>query len=582
MKNRLVERYDSSILPDELTKVYIILKDGSHIESTVTNISSHGMRVDISLPPSNMMAVPQKKETIKVALLSGQIVFSGLCIYSDIGPDGRAGIGIYFYYPNEQTKLQKMLEEILSRFDSRSDSGSKDKNPSDVKEYTPQEWEQFVQKICDSDDAKLLPETEYEGCALQFDNTLANVASQSVFLNASHMTKKVEETFESDEHLIGVIIIDDNEQLLGMISRKRFMELYSKPFRKELHHNKPVKLIVKDNFDTPLCLDETDNVDYAVRIALSRSKELMYEPIVVRTNQGALKLIDTQVLLLELTRVYEIQSMELQETLSRVNQLNVQLEESRERILESLNCASVIQESILPRNELFDRLFSEWSTLYHPRDIVGGDLYWLREINGLVLLAVIDCTGHGVPGAFMTMTVNSVMNHIVDTTCYDDPALILAEMNRVLQETLHLRRGGDSMVDAGLDIILCCINPDQHQVTYAGAGLSLYILADNELCEIKGGRPGVGYSGNDPDYRYKNHILDIGAGAILYAPTDGLLDENGGTKGFGFGRERFKEMVKQHAHHSLKRQREYFEQTLAEWRGSRNQRDDITMVSFRL
>ncbi|RQW86147.1 MAG: hypothetical protein EHM79_10240 [Geobacter sp.] len=582
MANRLVERYDSSILPDELTKAHLILKDGSHIESTVINISSRGARVDVSLS-SNMMVIPQKKETIKVSLLADQILFSGICIYSDIRPDGIAGIGIYFYYPNEQNKLHKLLKEISSSFDFEHELDSKDNKPSNVKQFHPQEWEDFLQKFCELDDPKLLPDAEYEGCALQFDNTLANVDSQSVFLNASHLTKKVEETFENDDHLIGIIILDeDGEQLLGMISRKRFMELYSKPFRKELHHNKPLQLIAKDNFGSPLCLDETDSVDYAVRIALSRTKELMYEPIVVHTKQGTLKLIDTQVLLLELTRVYEIQSMELQDTLSRVNQLNAQLEESQERIVESLNCASVIQESILPRNELFDRLFSEWSVLYRPRDIVGGDLYWLRAVDGLVLLAVIDCTGHGVPGAFMTMTVNSVMNHIVDTICNDDPASILSEMNRVLQNTLHLRRGGDSMVDAGLDIILCCINPDQHKVTYAGAGLSLYILADNELCEIKGGRPGVGYSGNDPDYRYKNHILDIGAGAVVYAPTDGLLDENGATKGFGFGRERFKEMVKQHAHHPLMRQMECFEQTLAEWRGSRNQRDDITMVSFRL
>jgi serine phosphatase RsbU (regulator of sigma subunit) len=582
MNNRLVERYDSSILPNELTKAYLVMKDGTYIESEVVNISSHGMRVNIFIL-SNLIEIPQKKETIKVALLSDQIVFSGLCVYSDIGPDGSAGIGIYFYCPNEQNKLHKMLKEILSLFDFKHDSDSKDKTPSKTKVFTQQEWEEFVQKFRNSDDPNLLTETGYEEYASQFNNTLVNVASQRVFIHASHMTKIVEETFENDEHLTGVIIIDeDEEQLLGMISRKRFMELYSKPFRKELHHNKPLKLLVKDNFDTPLCLDETDNVDYAVRIALSRPKELMYEPIVVRAKQGAMKLIDTQVLLLRLTKVYEIQSMELQETLDRVKQLNTQLEESQERILESLNCASVIQESILPRNELFDRLFSEWFILYRPRDIVGGDLYWLREVNGLVLLAVIDCTGHGVPGAFMTMTVNSILNHIVDTICSDDPALILSEMNRMLQQTLHLRRGGDSMVDAGLDIILCCIDPDQHKVTYAGAGLALYIFADNELCEIKGGRSGIGFSGNDLDYVYTNHVLDSCAGAIFYAPTDGFLDENGGTKGFGFGRGRFKAMVKQHAHHPLKRQREFFEQTLAEWRGARNQRDDITMVGFRL
>jgi hypothetical protein len=136
------------------------------------------------------------------------------------------------------------------------------------------------------------------------------------------MVKKVEETFDDDPELAGVIIIDENDaQLLGMISRKRFMEMYSKPFRKELHNKKPLKLLVKYEFDSPLCLHESDNIDQAVRIALLRPQGQMYEPVVVHTVNGGLKLIDMQAMLLELAKVYERQSIELQETLSRVKQL---------------------------------------------------------------------------------------------------------------------------------------------------------------------------------------------------------------------------------------------------------------------
>jgi hypothetical protein len=156
----------------------------------------------------------------------------------------------------------------------------------------------------------------------QFANTLADVDSQSVVINTSHLAEKVEEVFEADPVLAGVIIVDDNDgRLLGMISRKRFMEMYSKPFRKELHNNKPLRLLVKHDFDTPLCLQETDDIDQAVRRALSRPHDEMYEPIVVHTHDKELKLIDMQVLLLELARVYERQTKELQATLSRVKQL---------------------------------------------------------------------------------------------------------------------------------------------------------------------------------------------------------------------------------------------------------------------
>jgi phosphoserine phosphatase RsbU/P len=206
----------------------------------------------------------------------------------------------------------------------------------------------------------------------------------------------------------------------------------------------------------------------------------------------------------------------------------------------------------------------------------------VREINGRVLCAVIDCTGHGVPGAIMTMTVNSVLNHVVDTICPDDPARILKEMSRVIQETLHLRRDEESTVDAGLDIVLCCIDPATRTLSCAGAGLSLYLLTDGELLEIKGNRAGIGYSNSNPDVTYTNHTRNVGPGTICYAITDGFLDESGGAKGFGFGRQRFKEMVTRYSALQLAQQKDSFEQTLTEWRGTRKQRDDITMIGFRL
>ncbi|MBV5339112.1 MAG: SpoIIE family protein phosphatase [Deltaproteobacteria bacterium] len=283
----------------------------------------------------------------------------------------------------------------------------------------------------------------------------------------------------------------------------------------------------------------------------------------------------------EFSESFNSMVQQLDESMQKLTVANRRLEESQTRIQESLNCAKVIQSSILPRNEQFDRLFSDWFALYRPCDIVGGDLYWLREIDGHILLAVIDCTGHGVPGAFMTMTVNSVLNHIVDTICSDNPARILSEMNRVLQETLHLRLDNNSMVDAGLDMVVCCIDPAKRRLTYAGAGLSLYIFADDGLCEIKGDRAGIGYSSSEPGLTFTNHVRDLGAGTICYAITDGFLDEGGGSRGFGFGRQRFKEMVERYADHPLRRQQGLFEQTLDEWRGSRKQRDDITVVGFR-
>jgi serine phosphatase RsbU (regulator of sigma subunit) len=204
----------------------------------------------------------------------------------------------------------------------------------------------------------------------------------------------------------------------------------------------------------------------------------------------------------------------------------------------------------------------------------------LRENAGQILLAVIDCTGHGVPGAFMTMTVNSVLNQIVDTIGVDDPARILNEMNRILQKTLRLRQGEGRTVDAGLDIALCFIDQAQGTLIFAGAGISLYVVSHGTLHEVKGDRQRVGYRTSDINYTYTSHPLSIEPGVNYFAASDGYFDEGGGAEGYSFGNDRFENMLKQHADLSLKEQGRLLEQALNEWRGSRKQRDDITMVGF--
>lgn len=272
----------------------------------------------------------------------------------------------------------------------------------------------------------------------------------------------------------------------------------------------------------------------------------------------------------------------VQQRTLELTRANEQLEESQARIMESLHYAQVIQASILPPPQCLDRAFAEYFVLYRPCDIVGGDLYWLRERpDGRLLVAVMDCTGHGVPGAFMTMTVNSVLNHIVDTICADDPPEILREMNRMLQETLRLRKDGESLVDAGLEIALCHIDRSRRSLVFAGAGISLYLAGGEQLREIRGDRQRVGYSGSDLNFAYQAHQLDLAPGTVCYLTTDGFLDEGGGTKGYGFGAPRFRELLEGQRGVPLSDQQRAFEQRINDWRGERKQRDDITVFGFR-
>ena len=261
---------------------------------------------------------------------------------------------------------------------------------------------------------------------------------------------------------------------------------------------------------------------------------------------------------------------------------NSQLEKSQQRIQESIEYASVIQNSILPAEALFNRAFSEWFVLYKPCDIVSGDLYWLRECKGRTLLAVVDCTGHGVPGGFMTMTVHSLLNQIIDTVSADDPGRILSELNRQIQQTLNLRQTDDRTVDAGVDIALCSLDSERKSMVFAGAGISLFTLSNGNLKEIPGDRQRVGYRSSHLDYSYTNKSIGLDRETVYYTASDGFFDEGGGEKGYSFGNERFNAMLVENAGLPLKEQPERFNGIIAKWRGSRKQRDDITMVGFKL
>lgn len=261
---------------------------------------------------------------------------------------------------------------------------------------------------------------------------------------------------------------------------------------------------------------------------------------------------------------------------------NHRLEASQADIMESLQYARVIQSSILPDPRLLEQLFTGWFVLYRPCAVVGGDLYWVRRTSeGHLLIAVLDCTGHGVPGAFMTMTVNAVLNTVVDTVCSDDPSRILQEVNRMMQETLRLRQEGESTVDAGLDIGLCCIDSDRQQLQFAGAGISLWVAETSGIREIRGDRHRIGYRTSDRNYVCQTHRFSLQQDTACYLTTDGLLDESGGPKGYGFGTARFREMLTTCRHLPFPEQQQAVEQKLDAWRASRRQRDDICVLGFR-
>jgi serine phosphatase RsbU (regulator of sigma subunit) len=274
-------------------------------------------------------------------------------------------------------------------------------------------------------------------------------------------------------------------------------------------------------------------------------------------------------------------SLELNKKLEQAVQERTKLiSEQKQKLTDSIDYAKRIQESILPSRDSMENVLPEHFLLWEPRDVVGGDFYWMKRVKDGYLLAVGDCTGHGVPGAFMTMVSISILNRIAETAKDIDPASILQSMNRLLKETLHREQGGDLMLDDGLDIGLCLVRGNK--LIFAGAKTSLFMKNDQELQVIKGDRKSIGSMRTDNQFGFRNSELIVSAGDSFYITTDGYLDQNGGIKNVSFGRQKLIELIEQFHGKPLEEQEALFRSRLHEFMGNEPQRDDITILGFKI
>lgn len=257
-----------------------------------------------------------------------------------------------------------------------------------------------------------------------------------------------------------------------------------------------------------------------------------------------------------------------------------ELSERNREMLDSINYAKLLQQSVLPKDEALAQALNEPFVIWRPRDVVSGDFYWMRHQGDRTFVAVGDCTGHGVPGAFMTMLAVSALNRIVETDAGGHtPAGILEELNRLLKETLHYGEQ-DNVTDDGLSIGVCAIGPAGETV-FAGASSTLYRHDGEKLQAWKGDRAGVGYRRTPQDCRYTDHVLPEG-NARLYLSTDGFMDQNGGERDYSFGRKRYEELILAIRPLIAAEQRDKMIESLEAYMNGERQRDDITVLSFRI
>ncbi len=270
-----------------------------------------------------------------------------------------------------------------------------------------------------------------------------------------------------------------------------------------------------------------------------------------------------------------------------------EIEDQKEQILSSIHYAQRIQNAILPEPEVFKKLLPESFILYRPKDIVSGDFFWISSVDQAIIVAVADCTGHGVPGAFMSMIGNSLLNEVVNEKRITQPARILDELKAGIIRSLKQsgvdpnNKGGlpaETNVKDGMDIALCKIDPDTLQVEFAGAYNPLIRVRKNttELEEIRGDRQPIGIHHSRQSQPFTNHRIAGNPGDMIYLYSDGYMDQFGGERNKKFSSRRFKELLREL--HSLEpeEQKSKLETTLDQWQWKRGQIDDVCVVGIRL
>lgn len=270
----------------------------------------------------------------------------------------------------------------------------------------------------------------------------------------------------------------------------------------------------------------------------------------------------------------------VERTLAQLNMANAELEKANRFINDGIRYASRIQTALLPDQGALVGLVDELAVGWQPLDIVGGDYYWAGSFGSKGVIAVMDCTGHGVPGAFMTAVVASVFSRILHHHGHEDPSEMLTQLNRLVKTAL--RQDRDTAVsNDGLDAGMCVIDRARGTVTFAGANLPLLIRERDGFRLVRGDRMSLGYLDSPEDYRFTSHTFEVEPGSAFYLFTDGVTDQVGGENRRLFGRNRLTQVLDAAADLPLSEQMDVLFQHLQRWRGDERRRDDMTFLAFR-
>ncbi|MFT5021169.1 MAG: serine phosphatase RsbU (regulator of sigma subunit) [Polaribacter sp.] len=250
-------------------------------------------------------------------------------------------------------------------------------------------------------------------------------------------------------------------------------------------------------------------------------------------------------------------------------------------ITDSITYAKRIQNAIFPDWASVAQILPDAFVFFRPKDLVSGDFYFVDKINDKIIFCAVDCTGHGVPGAFMSIVANNLLKQAVRQEGFTKPSDILDYLNHGVTNTLHQTNEETSVKD-GMDIALCCWDTTNNLLEYAGAYNPLFIYRGGELLETKGNRFSCGAFVGEETRTFTNHEIPVQKDDMVYVFSDGYTDQFGGPKGKKFMMQRFRTFLQNIHAKTAHEQHALIEERLKDWKGDLEQVDDIVVMGVRI
>ena len=282
----------------------------------------------------------------------------------------------------------------------------------------------------------------------------------------------------------------------------------------------------------------------------------------------------------------KLQKEEIQAIADSLEMANSEITIQRDKIkdiykntADSINYASRIQTAMLPSTPELDALLTNYFVLYKPRDVVSGDFYWAKKVSGHVIVAVGDCTGHGVPGAFVSMLGISFLNEIVERNHITKTSEVLDELRTQVKRSLNQTNWFVEQKD-GMDMAICAIETEKMRLQFAGANNSVYIVRNRRIIQLKGDRQPIGVHLREKPFI--NYEFSLKKGDLIYLLTDGYLDQLDNSNEVKFMIHRFKDLVIRTQDVPMREQKQIFEDEFNRWKGNNSQIDDVLLMGIRV